>query len=142
MNKRFLSLAVIAIIAWTTMMAVTINDIRVYVNPGHGCWMTRNLPLVNKALKDTTGFHESNTNLWKAFGMMEKLIEWGVPFDRSLNQSGSHHQIGAARSFKNNIVFSRVKNAPAEELSLRWRSLWEEPTICSSFAELTYSRAR
>ena len=112
MNKRFLSLAVIAIIAWTSMMAVTINDIRVYVNPGHGCWMTRNLPLVNKALKDTTGFHESNTNLWKAFGLMEKLIEWGVPFDRSLNQSGSHHQIGAARSFKNNIVFSRVKNTP------------------------------
>ena len=112
MKKRFLSLTLMTIIAWTTMMAVTINDIRVYVNPGHGCWMTRNLPLVNKALKDTTGFHESNTNLWKAFGLMEKLIEWGVPFDRTLNQSGSHHQIGAARSFKNNIVFSRVKNTP------------------------------
>lgn len=112
MNKRFLSLAVMAIVAWTTMMAVTVNDIRVYINPGHGCWMTRNLPLVNKALKDTTGFHESNTNLWKAFGIMEKLIEWGVPFDRTLNQSGEHHQIGAARSFKNPIVFSRVKNTP------------------------------
>ncbi|MBQ2045746.1 MAG: carboxypeptidase regulatory-like domain-containing protein, partial [Muribaculaceae bacterium] len=112
MNKRFLSLAVMAIVAWTTMMAVTVNDIRVYINPGHGCWMTRNLPLVNKALKDTTGFHESNTNLWKAFGIMEKLIEWGVPFDRTLNQSGAHHEIGAARSFKNPIVFSRVKNTP------------------------------
>ncbi len=110
MKKRFISLAVMTIIAWTTMMAVTVNDIRVYINPGHGCWMTRNLPLVNKALKDTTGFHESNTNLWKAFGLMEKLIEWGVPFDRSLNQSGDRWKIGAAKSFKNNIVFSRVKN--------------------------------
>ena len=112
MNKRFLSLIIMTVIAWTSMMAVTVNDIRVYINPGHGCWMTRNLPLVNKALKDTTGFHESNTNLWKAFGIMEKLIEWGVPFDRTLNQSGEHHQIGAARSFKNPIVFSRVKNTP------------------------------
>ena len=112
MKKRFLSLTLMTIIAWTSMMAVTVNDIRVYINPGHGCWMTRNLPLVNKALKDTTGFHESNTNLWKAFGIMEKLIEWGVPFDRTLNQSGEHHQIGAARSFKNPIVFSRVKNTP------------------------------
>ena len=112
MKKRFLSITLMTIIAWTTMMAVTVNDIRVYVNPGHGCWMTRNLPLVNKALKDTTGFHESNTNLWKAFGLMEKLIEWGVPFDRTLNQSGEHYQIGAARSFNNNIVFSRVKNTP------------------------------
>ena len=112
MKKRLISLSVMTIIAWTTMMAVTINDIRVYVNPGHGCWITRNLPLVNKALKDTTGFHESNTNLWKAFGLMEKLIEWGVPFDRSLNQINDHHRVGAAKSFKNNIVFSRVKNTP------------------------------
>ena len=112
MKKRLISLSVMTIIAWTTMMAVTINDIRVYVNPGHGCWMTRNLPLVNRALKDTTGFHESNTNLWKAFGLMEKLIEWGVPFDRSLNQINDHHLVGAAKSYKNNIVFSRVKNTP------------------------------
>ena len=114
MNKRFLSLAVMTIIAWTTMMAVTINDIRVYINPGHGCWMTRNLPLVNKALKDTTGFHESNTNLWKAFGIMDKLIEWGAPFDRTLNQTNSAgaHRVGAALDMRNNIVFSRVKNTP------------------------------
>ena len=114
MKKRFISLAVMTIIAWTTMMAVTVNDIRVYINPGHGCWATRNLPLVNRALGDTTGFHESNTNLWKAFGLMEKLIEWGVPFDRSLNQSGEHHKIGAAKDFHNPIVFSRVKNIPKD----------------------------
>ena len=40
MKKRFISLAVMTIIAWTTMMAVTVNDIRVYINPGHGCWAT------------------------------------------------------------------------------------------------------
>ena len=114
MNKRFLSLAVMTVIAWTTMMAVTVNDIRVYINPGHGCWMTRNLPLVNKALKDTTGFHESNTNLWKAFGILGKLVEWGVPFDPTLNQTNSAgaHRVGAALDMRNPIVFSRVKNTP------------------------------
>lgn len=114
MKKRFISLAVMTIIAWTTMMAVTVNDIRVYINPGHGCWATRNLPLVNRALGDTTGFHESNTNLWKAFGLMEKLIEWGVPFDRTLNQNNEHHLVGAAKDFRNHIVFSRVKNIPKD----------------------------
>ena len=114
MKKRFLSLTMMTVIAWTTMMATTVKDLRVYINPGHGCWATRNLPLVNKSLGDTTGFHESNTNLWKAFGIMEKLIEWGVPFDRTLNQSGDHHKKGAAKDFRNPIVFSRVKNIPKD----------------------------
>ena len=37
MNKRFLSLIIMTVIAWTSMMAVTVNDIRVYINLGHGC---------------------------------------------------------------------------------------------------------
>ena len=59
---------------------------------------------------DTAGFFESNTNLQKGFGLLEKLIEYGVPFDRSKNQNNSNAaRKGAALDMSNNIVMSHVK---------------------------------
>ena len=64
------------------------------------------------ANNDTTNFFESNTNLQKCFGLMEKLIDYGVPFDRTKNQTNSNiHRVGAALDLsQTNIVMSRVKS--------------------------------
>ena len=98
----------------------TVDDVRIYINPGHGSWSANCRPMgtvkhgENNAYtdvnNDTTNFFESNTNLRKAFGVLEKLIEYGVPFDRSKNQTNSNkHRIGAALDLSQNIVMSHVK---------------------------------
>ena len=52
---------------------------KIYVNPGHGSWTAndRNMATVTHALGDTTGFYESNTNMWKCYYLREKLQEHG-----------------------------------------------------------------
>ena len=105
----------------TAFGAKTPDQLRVYINPGHGSWTGNDRPMqvIGKGAysatnTDTTGFFESNTNLQKGFGVLEKLIEMGMPFDRSLGQSGERWEIGAARVLTQNIVMSRVKNGPFE----------------------------
>ena len=105
----------------TAFGAKTPDQLRVYINPGHGSWTGNDRPMqvIGKGAysatnTDTTGFFESNTNLQKGFGVLEKLIEMGMPFDRSLGQSGERWEIGAARVLTQNIVMSRVKNGPYE----------------------------
>lgn len=95
------------------------DQLRVYINPGHGGWTPNDRPcsLVGHATPsryntDTLAFFESNTNLQKAFGLMERLIDYGFKFDRTLNQTGDESTIGAARDLENNIVLSRVKCGP------------------------------
>ncbi len=122
------------------MQAQTPDEIRVYINPGHGSWTVNDRPMdiIGKPTftaqgTDTTTFFESNTNLFKGFGMLEKLIEMGVPFDRTLNQEGERWEIGAARDLEQNLVMSRVKNGPysdnntgsAENAEAYNRSLYE-----------------
>lgn len=99
----------------------SVTDIRIYINPGHGAWCANCRPMgtvkhgENNAYtdvnNDTTNFFESNTNLEKGFGLLEKLIDYGVPFDRSKNQTNSNpHRVGAALDLsQTNIVMSRVK---------------------------------
>lgn len=103
----------------STAAAQTPEDIRVYINPGHGSWTANDRPrqIIGKepytsSGTDTTGFFESNTDLIKGFGVLEKLIDMGVPFDRTRNQTGPLNTIGAARDLEQNIVMSRVKNGP------------------------------
>ena len=52
---------------------------KIYVNPGHGTWGSndRNMATVTHALGDTTGFYESNTNMWKCYYLREKLQKAG-----------------------------------------------------------------
>ena len=95
------------------------KDVRIYINPGHGSWggEDRHMGTVTHGgptYTDTAGFYESNTNLEKGFGMLEKLIEYGVPFDRTKNQSNSNPaRLGAALDLsQTNLVMSRVKNGP------------------------------
>ena len=104
---------------YSTETHASIKDARIYINPGHGSWggEDRHMGTVKHGAPnytDTSGFFESNTNLEKGFGMLEKLIEYGVPFDRSKNQSNSNlARLGAALDLsQTNIVMSRVKNGP------------------------------
>ena len=69
-----------------TALAVTADDVRIYINPGHGGWGSNDRPMATipypmlstTGRPDTCGFYESNTNLWKGFEMREALKRMGV----------------------------------------------------------------
>ena len=95
------------------------DQLRIYINPGHGSWTPDDRPCTlvgheeyNRVGTDTTNFFETNTNLRKGFGVLEALRQYGLKFDPTLNQTGERHQIGAARDMANNIVMSHVKCGP------------------------------
>ena len=76
-------------------MALSANaqtPLRVYINPGHGDWgpLSRPMATVNYAAYDTLGFFESNTNLWKAFALQEKLEAAGYKVMMSRTQNGPY----------------------------------------------------
>ncbi|MBR5552078.1 MAG: N-acetylmuramoyl-L-alanine amidase [Muribaculaceae bacterium] len=120
MRKLFF-FAILSIAALGASAAVSTSQARIYINPGHGSWgpNNRHMPTVkhgaiNSDNPDTTDFYESNTNLYKCFALFEKLIEYGMPFDRTKNQTNSNpNRIGAALDLsQTNLVMSRVKTGP------------------------------
>ncbi len=98
--KKILLLAAAAIMAAGAMQAKTADEVRVYLNPGHGSWGPNDRPMATipypmlseTGRPDTCGFYESNTNLWKILKMGETLEKMGVKAE--------------------NIMYSRVKNGP------------------------------
>lgn len=121
--KKLFILSALAVSAMA-MTAKTTDDIRVYINPGHGSWTGNDRPQqtigyepYSSTNTDTTAFFESNTNLIKGFGVLETLIRMGVPFDRTLNQTGERWEIGAAKDLSQQLVMSRVKNGPYEAVN-------------------------
>ena len=72
------------------MMVLSAMAVKVYINPGHGSWGPNCRPMatINYAAGDTLGFFESNTNLWKAFAMEEKLKAAGFEVKLSRRASG------------------------------------------------------
>ena len=119
LNKLFAT-AAMALCVGASASALNPEDIRIYINPGHGSWGPNNRHLatighesISSENPDTTDFYESNTNLYKGLAMLEKLVEYGVPFDRTKNQTNSNpNRIGAALDLSQNIVMSRVKSGP------------------------------
>lgn len=118
MKKSILTVALAAAVS-IGAGAKTADELRVYINPGHGSWTPNDRPAIlvghgaySRTNTDTLSFFESNTNLWKGFGVLERLIGYGLKFDRTLNQTGNDQTTGAARDMSNNIVMSRVKNGP------------------------------
>ena len=116
--KKFFTLAFLLCIC-AMAQAQSTSQVRIYINPGHGSWggEDRHMGTVTHGgptYTDTAGFYESNTNLEKGFGMLEKLIEYGIPFDRTKNQNNSNAaRRGAALDLsQTNLVMSRVKNGP------------------------------
>ena len=98
--KKILLLLLIAVSAASIALAVTADDVRIYINPGHGGWGPNDRPmatipypfLASTGRPDTCGFYESNTNLWKGLEMRSALIRMGA-------QPG-------------NITMSRTQNGP------------------------------
>lgn len=123
MKKLLVTLALVTA-GVATVTAQSPTDYRYYINPGHGSWTGNDRPIQTIGHKaysstntDTTAFFESNTDLIKGFGMLETLIEMGVPFDRTRNQEGERWQVGAAKDLTQSIVMSRVKNGPYESVN-------------------------
>ena len=72
---------------------------RVYINPGHGDWGPNSRPMATVPFPnlhattggpDTLGFYESNTNLWKAFALNEKLQGAGYTTMMSRIENGPY----------------------------------------------------
>ena len=84
--KKTLLLLFIVMCAVGAAFADTADDVRIYINPGHGSWGPNDRPMAtisypmlsSTGRPDTCGFYESNTNLWKAFEMRDALIRMGV----------------------------------------------------------------
>ena len=84
--KKILLLAVAAIMAAGALQAKTADELRVYLNPGHGSWGPNDRPMATISYPmlpetgrpDTNGFYESNTNLWKSIQTRAQLIKMGV----------------------------------------------------------------
>ena len=98
--KKILLLLLIVASAAGMALAVTADDVRIYINPGHGGWGPNDRPMAtisypflsSTGRPDTCGFYESNTNLWKGLEMRRALIRMGVKPD--------------------NITMSRTQNGP------------------------------
>ena len=73
MKRRLLMASALTVLACGSIFAnKTAEEVRIYLNPGHGSWSPNDRPLptigrepYNSADVDTTGFYESNTNLHK-----------------------------------------------------------------------------
>ena len=86
-------------------MALSATAQRVYINPGHGDWGPESRPMATlkyvngetvicEAEVDTLGFFESNTNLWKAFALQEKLVAAGYDVMMSRTENGPYNEEG------------------------------------------------
>ncbi|MGM9842544.1 MAG: SpaA isopeptide-forming pilin-related protein, partial [Candidatus Limisoma sp.] len=120
MKRLFTTIALVAMMAASAMAGKSAEEVRIYLNPGHGSWGPNNRPCntigrpaYTSADPDTTGFYESNTNLRKVLSTLDCLVDAGVPFDRTLNQTNENPaRVGAALDLSQHIVMSHVKVGP------------------------------
>ncbi|MCC8037495.1 MAG: hypothetical protein LIP02_05060 [Bacteroidales bacterium] len=132
--KKILAIAAMAVIGIASAYGQDAEDLRVYLNPGHGSWTSNDRPMMTlreidgkvQALDpgtksgsyanspDTTLFYETNTNLRKMYALLDRLVDdYGLTFDRSLNQDNDNpYRVGAALDLENNVVMSHVMAGP------------------------------
>ena len=98
--KHLLLGAAVSVFSTGQVMAAnpnaTIDQVKIYINPGHGTYTGNDRPMATMghgaAGADTAGFYESNTNMQKAYGLLDKLKEYGVPYDASKPATGSYQK--------------------------------------------------
>ncbi len=118
--RKLFATAAMALCVGASAYAVNPDEVRIYINPGHGSWGPNNRHMatighesISSENPDTTDFYESNTNLYKGLEMLERLISYGMPFDRTKNQTNDNpNRVGAALDLTQNVVMSRVKSGP------------------------------
>lgn len=114
--KHLLLAALTATLSLGTSAAnpnATVNQVRIYINPGHGTYTSGDRPMATikhgAAMADTAGFYESNTNMQKAYGLLDKLKEYGVTYNASKPITGSN---------QTNIRMSHATTGVNPELSV------------------------
>ena len=99
--KHFLLGAAVSVFSTGQMMAAnpnaTVDQVKIYINPGHGTYGVddRHMATIKHGANDytdTAGFYESNTNMQKAYGLLDKLKEYGVPYDPSKPITGTNQK--------------------------------------------------
>ncbi len=135
--KKFLVLSAAALLcAGLSLQAKTADELRVYLNPGHGSWGSNDRPMsihrevngelttVNPNTKtiteandgwtpDTTAFYETNTNLQKLLYTYHQLEDYGLTTDNTKSSSfDNEYQVGYGMNLENNVFISRTKNGP------------------------------
>ena len=108
LRKLFLA-AGMALVAAGASAQTNIEDIRIYINPGHGSWGPNNRHMatlgghetISSENPDTTDFYESNTNLWKCLELFHRLKQYGFK-----------HDAANALDLTQNLVMSRIASGP------------------------------
>lgn len=90
MKKILLASAMALVMGAGAANAQSADELRVYINPGHGSWTPNDRPNpvvghgeYSRTNTDTLNFFESNTNLRKGFAVLEKLRLMGLQYDPS-----------------------------------------------------------
>ena len=125
MNIKHLLFAVIATSLSLSSSAAnpnaTVDQVRIYINPGHGTYTGNDRPMATMghgaAGADTAGFYESNTNMQKAYGLLDKLKEYGVPYDNSKSPVYYTDASGNKYWQQNNIRMSHATTGTSPALS-------------------------
>ncbi len=104
--KRSLTILLLALVGGlSSVWAVKMSDLKIYINPGHGGYDSddRNIKIYPFEQGDTAGYWESKSNLYKGLHMYH-IID---------SICGT-----TADSVKPNVMLSRVKNTTADDRSL------------------------
>ena len=100
MKKSFLLIFCTLLLANFLYAQPNLSGKKIYVNPGHGSWGFNDRPQSTipypfkytwntyNHIPDTTGFFETNTNLWKCLYLGEKLQEYGATVTYSHTKAG------------------------------------------------------
>ena len=108
----------ILLVFFVLSMALSATAQRVYINPGHGDWGPNSRPMATvkyengqtvicEAGVDTLGFFESNTNLWKAFALQEKLKAAGYDVMMSRTENGPYNEEGPGPYVENDETIDK-----------------------------------
>ncbi|MBQ9077250.1 MAG: hypothetical protein IJY31_05340 [Muribaculaceae bacterium] len=105
--KHILLTAVMGAFA-ASASAATADDLKIYINPGHGSWGPNNRHCatighspISTEDPDTTDFFESNTNLVKCLALFHRLCDYGLKND---GRNGL--------DLTQNVAMSRIENGP------------------------------
>lgn len=120
MMKRSLTLLVVALVGGlSSMWAVKMSDLKIYINPGHGGYTSNDRPiqLYPFAQNDTAGYWESTSNLYKGLHMYHILDSLGAKakLSRIKNTEADDRSLGSiskeANDWGSDLFFSIHSNA-------------------------------